>query len=384
MPPTSILPCPDAHHSSRSAAREAHAITGWPLAPLVQLDRAGARGCVADLASAGLLTRQSAFVVLACVDLSRPTRFLDALDINTAGAAGVGQALFTRPARALVGAAFGVSRASVPTGYLRALLRIQEGKATAPGIDPLRDQGGYRRLWEIVTQEPCGRKAEALRYCGRITSDIVSAVDRIDPALLHAEIVKGLTTPERVAKANALLALVRTSLFSATDESVHVALRAALRDGGGLEGCARRIIERADVFPPPPLPPAEGVVPLTTAEALIRFGDELQNCARTKIAEVLLGASYIYRVEIWGSDGTLTPFAVELVPLSDGTWMIKEIRGRKNHQPEASILRQVVLRLHALGAVSQGCSTNAHRKTLSSLLGVYRWDLTDLTCVEDD
>ena len=367
-----------------ASLREPHAVTGWPLKPLTRLDREGARGCVADLATVGLLSRQAAFVVLACADLIDPQTFLAQLDITIPGAAGLGEALRTRSARDLIGAVFSVPGRAVPAGYLRALLRVSEGREGAPGRDAFDEPGTYRRLWQIFTTEPQSPKAAALRYCGRLCSSIIQAVDLIDPVLLHPEILKHLTTAERTAKANALLKLLRSSLSSATDQALTQALRASLGGGSALESFARRVIEQADVFPPPPLPSSVDVTPLTSAAALIAFGVEMGNCARSKIGEVLLGLSYLYRVEHTAKDGTLTVIAVDLAPLNNGQWMIREIKGVKNRRPDSSVLRAVVRRLHALGAISQGRPANDFTKALSSLLGVYRWDMMDLSDLEDD
>ncbi|KAB1070020.1 hypothetical protein [Methylobacterium planeticum] len=196
----------------RPSRREPFAVIGWPLKPLTRLDQEGARGCSADLATAGLLSRQAAFVTLACVDLDHPQPFLACLGITAQGAAGIGEALRTRSARNLVAAAFAVPSSAVPIGYLRALMRVRENRLSPDGSDPFAEPGTYRRLWEIFTAEPESPKAMALRFCGPLTSATIAAVDELDPVLLHAEVLKHLTSPERVAKANALLALLRGSL----------------------------------------------------------------------------------------------------------------------------------------------------------------------------
>ncbi|MCJ2079447.1 hypothetical protein MKK68_28095, partial [Methylobacterium sp. E-016] len=161
---------------------------------MARLDREGARGCLADLATAGLLSRQAAFVVLACADLRDPSCFLDQLGIAPPGAAGLGEVLRTRTARDLIGATFAVPGRAVPTGYLRALLRIGEGRESELGRDALTDPEAYRRLWQIFTREPQGARAAALRYCGRISAGTLVAVDSLDPVLIHPEILRHIAT----------------------------------------------------------------------------------------------------------------------------------------------------------------------------------------------
>jgi hypothetical protein len=351
---------------------------------LARLDREGARGCLADLATAGLLSRQAAFVVLACADLRDPSCFLDQLGIAPPGAAGLGEVLRTRTARDLIGATFAVPGRAVPTGYLRALLRIGEGRESELGRDALTDPEAYRRLWQIFTREPQGAKAAALRYCGRISAGTLVAIDTLDPVLIHPEILRHIATAERTAKANALLRLLRTAVSSATDKTLTQALQASLGKGSALENFARKAVEQADVFPPPPLPPSATITPLTSAPALIALGAEMGNCARTKIGEVLLGLSYIYRAEHRAVDGTRTPLAIELVPLSSGQWMVREIKGVKNRSPTPQALRAILGRLHALGAVSPGSICTERTRELSSLLGVFRWNAFDFAAMELD
>ena len=151
----------DPRMHERGPQREPHPIVGWPLKPLALLDREGARGCLADLATAGLLSRQAVFVVLACADLSDPGRFLAQLEITTPGAAGVGEALRTRSARDLIGATFAVPAGAVPAGYLRALLRVSEGREAELGRYALAEPGAYRRLWQIGYLAMWAAKGEA-------------------------------------------------------------------------------------------------------------------------------------------------------------------------------------------------------------------------------
>ena len=344
------------------------------------LDRQGARGCLADLATAGLLSRQAVFVVLACADLSDPGRFLAQLEITTPGAAGVGEALRMRSARDLIGATFAVPAGAVPAGYLQGSAAHQRGaRRRHLGGTPWLSLRPTAALADLHDRTAWDRRLSRLRYCGRIGVGTLTAVDTLDPVLLHPEILRHIDTAERTAKANAVLRLMRTAVSGATDQTLTQALQASLAKGSMLESFARRVIEQADVFPLPPLPPSADITPLTSASALISFGKEMGNCAGTKIGEVLLGLSYLYRAEYRGEDGTLALLAIELAPLSSGQWMVKEIKGVKNRSPTKQALRAILGRLHALGAVSLGSAGSERTRSLSNLLGVYRWDALEPT-----
>src|SRR3954463_14854796 len=142
------------------------------MAKAAGLDRAGARGLVADLLTASTLRHQAAFVVLATVPLDEPRPFLERLGEANAL---LGDVIRLRRARDLIAAAFAVTPEAVPGGFARALIRI--------GDEPLRHEHRYDRLFAIIAHEPHGPKAHALRYCGPITSDTIEALDLLDPVL---------------------------------------------------------------------------------------------------------------------------------------------------------------------------------------------------------
>src|SRR3954449_1794250 len=251
-------PRPVSFASSRpDHARDPKPFSGWALAKAAALDRAGARGLVADLLTASTLRRQAAFVVLATVPADEPRLFLERLGEPSAS---LGDVIRIRRARDLIAAAFAITPDTVPGGFARALIRI--------GDEPLRHEHLYGRLFEIIAHEPHGPKAYALRYCGPITSAIVEAVDLLDPALLDPEIVRHIHSPRRAHHANRVLRFIQEVCSTATDEALHAAARQAV-GGSGLERLARRWVERADVFPPPLFPACADAMPLTSAAQMI-------------------------------------------------------------------------------------------------------------------
>src|SRR6185295_8497871 len=96
------------------------------------------------------------------------------------------------------------------------------------------------------------------------------------------------------------LRFIQQVCSTATHETLHTVARQVVGESGsGLEKFARRWVERADVFPPPPFPACADVRPLTSAAQMIEVGRAFGNCVQTpsKIAEVLLGYAYHYVVE---------------------------------------------------------------------------------------
>src|SRR4051812_43860689 len=122
-------------------ARDPKPFGGWAMAKAAALDRAGARGLVADLLTASTLRRQAAFVVLATVNLDEPRPFLERLgEANTS----LGDVIRISRARDLIAAAFEITPEAVPAGFERALARV--------GDDPLRRAHLYARLFAIISE----------------------------------------------------------------------------------------------------------------------------------------------------------------------------------------------------------------------------------------
>lgn len=354
-------------------ANEATPITGWALTRLSLLDRRGARGLIADLCVAGVLRRQAAFVALATLDLDAPGPFLRCLAIDIAGAEGIGLALRTRRARQIIAAAFAVEPEDVPTGYLRALARIEEIGAAGAGLHPFADPTAYRRLFEILAVERHSRRAHALRYSGKLMSITVEAAMTLDPVLVWPDVLAVAGSPQRVVAMNAVLDLIRICHSVVDEDAVTAALRQSLKSLGVIEAFAKSALDTADRLPTP-LPAAEGIRPLRTAAEYREIGTKLRNCASTKIPEAALGLLAVVEVMHRAEDGTETPLAASLTPTIDGRWMVSEVSGMKNRQPSREVLYPVLRRLEALGAIIPGPAIDGpYRKDVADLLGIYRY-----------
>ncbi|MGH1573898.1 hypothetical protein ACRAWG_28725 [Methylobacterium sp. P31] len=322
---------------------------------------------------AGPLTRQATYVALACADLEEPSEFLTRLGVEQAGAEGIGIALRARHARDVIAATFKVEAAEVPTGYLRALARIEEISAKRPGFDPFEDSTSYRALWEIMAHDRHGRQANALRYVRCLRSSVVDAVLTLDPILIWPEVLGVTGTPQRVAAANALLDLIRACHTTIDDRDLVSAMRKSLQGVGVLEVFARKALDRADRLPAP-LPAAQGIRPLTTAADYKDLARRLQNCAGMKLGEVALGLLAVVEVTHRAENGSEMVLAASLTPIADGRWMVSEVGGVKNRKPPREVLRSVLRRLQELGAIIPGPAVSSYyRKDLADMLGIYRF-----------
>jgi hypothetical protein len=354
------------------AARAPAPVTGWPLVALARLDRGGARGLIADLLLAGIHSRQAAFIAAGYVDLECPDAFLHALGVRVEGLEGVGVALRTNNARSVIAAVFGVRPEQVPSGYLRALAKIEEIGAEQPGLYAFEDPTTYRILWDIFVHDGSGQRANALRYTPRLRSSTIRAVMCLDPVLLWPEILAVTGSPRRVTAANNLLSLIRACHSSVSEEDLVSAMRDSLKDGGTIETFARRALERADRLPVV-LPKAEGIRVPETAADYRDLGARLQNCAAEKLSEVALGLLAIVEITYRAADGTEQALAATLTPTADGRWIVSEVLGPRNRRVPSDVLRPVLRRLQALGAIVPGPAIDSHFSAdLADLLGIFR------------
>jgi hypothetical protein len=347
-----------------------HSFGGWALQTAATLDKNGCRGLVADLTTASILKRQSAFAVLATVDLDNPRPFLNRLGM---GQGGVGEAIRTRFAKDLIYAAFGTS---APGGFLRALQRI--------GHKPLEKPHLYRRLFEIFTNETEKQKAHALRFCGPIDAARIEIVDVLDPVLIHPEVLKRTRNVAKAQEANDLIRFLKEVCSSATDEALVAGLSIALQTGD-LDEFAQGWMEKADQLPPPPFPSQDGVIALTSAAAMIETGKSMNNCLDTKVAEVALGLAYFYWAEVAISDEVSIPVVVELQPMSNGTYAVSEIHGRGNRPVAHEVKVAVAKRLLDMGAVVPGNpAVHPQCRELASHLNVFRYGPFETFALEDE
>ncbi|WP_267361238.1 MULTISPECIES: hypothetical protein [unclassified Methylobacterium] len=355
------------------AFREPAPVSGWALALMARLDRGGARGLIADLTMAGVLTRQAAFLVVSTLDLDTPNDFLCRLGVAAQGAEGIGLALRARPARQIIAAAFAVSPHDVPTGYLRALAKIEEIGAGVPGLHPFADPASYRRLFEVLVHQRHSRRAHALRYSTKLRSSTVEAAMTLDPILVWPEVLAVTGTPQRVSAANTALDLIRACHSTLDEEALVTAMRLSLKSFGVIEAFAKTALSTADRLPTP-LPAAEGIRPLRSAAEYREIGARLRNCAPTKIPEAALGLFAIVEVTHRADDGSETILAASLTPTIDGCWMVSEVGGTKNRQPSREVLYPVLRRLQGLGAIIPGPAVGGpYRKDVADLLGIYRY-----------
>lgn len=339
----------------------------------MRLDRAGARGLMADLTVAGCLTRQAAFIVAAAI-LEHGEAAIDALvapfGLAQTGAEAVGVILRRQRAREVIAAIYRIRPAAVPGGFLRALLRVQEVRSNAPGLDPFADPSAYARLLAIASQRKHGPAAHALRYVGPLRALHLHAVDELEPLLVLPDVLRILQGPDTIRAANRLVALLRACVSTADDDSLKLALRQSLGGTEPLQKFAERVLQRADRLPVLELPPLEGLRCFTSTAEIETFATEMANCAADYIIEAALGLKGLCAYTHINEAGAEVPLAILLAPMADGGWEIDQIAGKANTRPPKPVLRAALQSLMSVGLRVAGPAPGAtYNRYLAILLG---------------
>lgn len=350
------------------------AIKGWPLPLLISLERRGAPGLLADLTTASPYLRQSVFLVLALVDFSQPGEFLARLD----GESEFGEALRRRHPEDLLRAALNRPLPANLGPLRRALLRVAD-----PHLgDPLADPAAYRRLAEIMLGDRQDPLTRALRYCGPISAATIQAADALDAVLCNNEVLKLVGGTDAARRVNRIAGLLRASCSTLSDREIIGGILRALRDGTMHEHVQAVLIDRADRLPVPSIPTADGIEPMTSAEDLTRLGREMSICTDRLIAKIASGLLSVLRVEHRTMDGTIIPVVVQIEPLSEGRWLVTEIKLAGNRRASPEMRAGVLARLAALGVLAPAASPIiGGDREMATMLGI--WDYNaDLATLE--
>ncbi|QRM31086.1 hypothetical protein [Microvirga sp. VF16] len=265
--------------------------------------------------------------------------------------------MVTSRARDIVRAAFG----RVPDGFLGILRRL--------GDSPLPDPAQYWTLYETLSNREHRYRARALmQRSGPISAKHVEIVHRLDPVLVHLNILDRIHSVDHIESANAALALIRRVVSTASDQAIRQSVE-HLQPKTDLATFFTRWLSKMDQ--PPAVPPIPKNDPdfavLTTGEAMIALGRRYQNCAAQQVPLVATG-SHAY-VEWLHEPGAIADCRYT----TDGRFVLVDIFVHRNGRPSPALCATVRRKLAARGipALSPGDGCPRVRDVLH-LLGL--WD----------
>ncbi len=145
----------------------------------------------------------------------------------------------------------------------------------------------YRTLVRLLADsDQC--RAKVLRQMQGISENTLTVVAMIDPAPVHADLVRRIRSPAGVEAFNAVVDLIRRVVPQVTDEDLRASLK-ALALTSGLDAWAQRWVTKAEFPLLPPITDDEDWRVLRTGEAMAEAGQRFRNCLKGRVAVVALG-----------------------------------------------------------------------------------------------
>ena len=335
--------------------------SGWPLSIAVKLD-AACPSFLSFMFCAAALKRQAIFSALATLirdgheTLAARLRPLVPADdlIHQTSYEQIARALMTARAREVVQAVFG----EVPDGFLGVLNRI--------GDEPLRKPDLYFTLFEIFSDPQHRVRRNVLRQrSGSITGTHIEVISRLDLILVHQNVLKRLYGASQADDANAVLALVRSTVSSATEEAIRQSIEnlGEKTDLGTLFSRWLEKVDRPHVRLPVPDDDPDLAV-MTSGAAMTSLGRRFRNCAPSRIIYLAQGTQVLLE---WRHPPGLV---AQCHRLTNGMWVLTEVYAKSNGRVDPVAAAALREKLAALG-IPALCSEEAHPRTrgILDLLG---------------
>jgi hypothetical protein len=352
---------------------EPQPFSGWPLELACRIDMASP-SFVAHTFLASNLKRQSIFAALAELDTSKPddlaarlraiapadcTATLDPL-------AQIGRALMVAEAREIVGAVFGW----VPDGMIGILARIS-------GSEPFLKKEGYRDLFRLLDHSEYRERAKVLlQIAGKISALKIEIVLRLDPVLVHLNVVSKLHSLDDLHDLHAALDLVRATCSTASNENLRRSVEQLAPSTDLREWLTRWLAKSDRLLASPPVPTDDPDLKVLLPRDLPSASRAWRNCLQERLVHSAI-AQTLY-LEWRHPPGAL----IELRRLTTG-WLLVSIHGVANTAVDPPVQAEVRRKLAAFGVAILGAPLGCKLPCrLSSLLNV--WDLEDGLGALDD
>jgi hypothetical protein len=338
--------------------------SGWALRPALELDTA----CPSFLSfvfCASTLKRQAIFMALAALHRDGPESLASRLHPLASAddhacylpREQIARALMTAPrAREIIRTVF----SDLPDGLLGVLTRI--------GDDPLPSPDLYFALYETFADPQYRACRDVLRQrSGQITAAHIEIIRRLDPVLVHENILKRVYSVSQALDANAAVAMIRGTVSSATEEAIRQSV-ADIGEKTDLATLFNKWLSKADRLPVCPAIPEDDpdIAVMPSAEAMASLGRRFRNCSTTRIVYVAQGAEVLLE---WQHPPGLI---AQCHRLTNDMWVLTEIYAKTNGRVEPAQAAVFRRKLEALGipALSPG---DAYPRTtgVQTLLGAW-------------
>jgi hypothetical protein len=299
-----------------------------------------APGFVSYVLCASNLKRQAIFAALTMLEQGDPEDLAARLSalapvhcvVPPHPMARIAQALTVMRARKVLQAVFG----EVPQGMLGMLSRL--------GDSPLPQHRFYRLIFEVFSAPVHRQRAAALlQITGTISPSHIEITRHLDPVLVHSNILNRISLSQ-VDDVNAVLALIRRSVSTATDATLRQSIE-QIHPKTRLETFFSRWLKKMDQPVTGPQIPDDDpdFTVLATGDAMAALGRRFQNCLSSKIPFVATGRhAYLEWRHVPGA-------IAELHRLSNGQFVLADVHAVLNRQPDPDLVATIRHKLGSLG-----------------------------------
>jgi len=250
---------------------------------------------------------------------------------------------------------------AVPEGFLGVLGRL--------GPDPLPDPADYRLAFNLFADPANKARAKLLRQKnGQVSAKHLRIAARLAPLLVHQQVFERVRGEFAVESLNLALGLIQQLHPSVPDVVLHATLEGLSPKDRDLSEWVGTWLSKAEAVPmTSPFPADDPDLRLISPAKLAELGRRFRNCAASYAAYVSLGTHLVFE---WTRPGQTA--VIVLRSLSDGRWLIEQIRSGSNDVPERETLLAIRAKLEHYSILHYGSSARAEiTRRLAHFLRLY-------------
>jgi len=250
---------------------------------------------------------------------------------------------------------------SVPEGFIGVLGRL--------GPDPLPDPADYRLAFNLFADPANKARAKLLRQKnGQVSAKHLRVAARLAPPLVHQQVFERVRGEFAVESLNLALGLIQQLHPSVPDAVLQATLEGLSPKDRDLSEWVGTWLSKAEVVPmTSPFPAADPDLRLISPAKLAELGRRFRNCAASYAAYVSLGTHLVFE---WTRPGQMA--VIVLRSLSDGRWLIEQVRSESNDVPERETLLAIRAKLEHYSILHYGSSGRAEiTRRLANFLRLY-------------
>ncbi|WP_311276887.1 hypothetical protein [Methylobacterium sp. WCS2018Hpa-22] len=250
---------------------------------------------------------------------------------------------------------------SVPEGFLGLLARL--------GDEPLRDPSDYRLAYKLFADPASKARAKLLRQkAGQVTGTHLRVASVLLPVLLHQAVFSRMRSEHAAETLNIALNLIRELHPEVPEDALHASLDGLSPKDRDLSEWVGTWLSKAERVPMvSPIALDDPDLRLISPAKLAELGRRFCNCAASYASFLALGTHSVLE---WTRSGQSA--VIVLRSLSDGHWLIEQVRSANNEMPAPDTLLTIRAKLQSYGILRYASAGRGDTVTrLASFLKVY-------------